>query len=462
MTSLIRYEYFGPVVWSSKKKKYFLLARPDMAKSLEAAVAAIKKDSFVKTDYPDGFGEELVGLGVSPDVREIHSPYADRLSGPFEVYFDYTWSCNLAREKCGLRSNCYAAPYLGHGTMPKEQVRSIMEQLNDWGMKRVHLAGGEPTIYRDHLDNYLGAAHEQGIETSMASNGTIMTEAVAKTILSHEIYSVSFSMDGYDEPSFAAVRGAGLFDNALRGVKTFLKARNEASSRTKVFLKMTYRPDTPSEGLENIIRLALDTGVDSVKLNNPEKCLFHEQGYYKKVREDYYRMAFIACRLRDKYADKIGVLTINNPLTGGCSEIGVPGAKGCIGGQELIAINPDGQVTPCLMHRLELGNIKEFASLRDLWARSSQLASYLDMSKKVSARCTGCNLYAGCRGGSHVRKIVQNEPLDKKRKTGFFENTYDPLCPKDYILAHPEIPIAFGTDRAELKHFKALKVAHSL
>lgn len=30
--------------------------------------------------------------------------------------------------------------------------------------------------------------------------------------------------------------------------------------------------------------------------------------------------------------------------------------RGCIGGQELLTINPDGRITPCLMNDTELGD----------------------------------------------------------------------------------------------------------
>lgn len=460
--AVVRYEFCGPVIWSFDKGKYFIPVVPDMNQITVRAIKDLKNDTYDARQYPAGFEQELRTLGLGGKVRELTSDSNNILSAPLEVYFDYTWSCNLANKKCGQKSNCYAAPYLGKMTMKPEQVRDIMSEMRDLGVMRVHLAGGEPTIFPVYLDNYMRAAYDNGLIASMASNGTLMSESTARMLLQYNIYSVSFGIDGHDEESYSAIRGEGVFAQAKQGLKTFLKVRDETGAKTLAFVKPTYGPNTRPENLEAMIQFALDNGADSVKLNNPERCLFHPKGYYGNIREDYYRMAFFAVYLREKYKDKISILTTTNPLTGGCREIGLPGFNGCIGGQELITINPNGQVTPCLMHRFDLGNVNNYQSIADLWHNSAELSVFRNLSAQKPTQCVDCNIYSSCRSGSNVRKIVQNEDFAKTRTTGRFKSTSDPLCPKEFMSTHPEAALSFAESKGKFRYFKAVHVAHSL
>ena len=98
--------------------------------------------------------------------------------GPPEIYFGYTWLCNLAKHQCGEGSFCYAAGFLGPTTMREKRVRKIMREFADWGVMRVHLAGGEPTINQHALANYLDSASENGLYGSLATNGLLINDEV--------------------------------------------------------------------------------------------------------------------------------------------------------------------------------------------------------------------------------------------------------------------------------------------
>ncbi|MEU9986950.1 radical SAM protein [Streptomyces sp. NPDC048045] len=460
---VVRHEFCGPLLWSNRRHAFFL-PRESSENSLVTRAIERKRAG---QDWDDGslpasLADDLRDLGLGGRIREIRSPYQNRLSGPLEIYFDYTWLCNLARHKCGQDSFCYAAEFLGPTTMREQRVRELMAELAQWGVMRVHLAGGEPTINKRALANYLDSAGEQGLYTSMATNGLLIDDETLDIILRNKLKSVSFSIDGASEETFAAVRGPGLFDKVVAALRYTVRRKRETGSDMRVCVKPTYTPSTPYSELEALVELGIDAGADVVKFANPERCLHHEQGFYSQQVDEYYAAIEFIGQLQKAYGSQISITNVSNPMAG-CGDIGIPGLSGCIGGQELIALNPDGSVTPCLMHPRKLGNIDDqFTGLRDFWNGSTQLTDFWKALEKPEG-CSGCDIYSSCRSGSTTRRIVQIGRFDPERTTGDFSAVKDPLCTRDYLARHPEKKLPEpAEDPTALRHFREIAVRHSL
>jgi MoaA/NifB/PqqE/SkfB family radical SAM enzyme len=436
---VVRNECFGPLVWSPVRNAYFI-ARDEARAAQAGDVLARRRVHGPSESAATEVEAELVELGIEGPVRFVDSPYTDRLSAPLEMYFDYTWVCNLAHRKCGQDSYCYAAEFLGKTTMPTDEVRRLIGELHEMGIMRLHLAGGEPTVNKAGLANYLDTAREHGMCTSMATNGLLLDEEGAEIILRNDLKSVSFSLDGASERTHAAVRGPGLFEKTLHSIRRLIRLRDAAGSSMAVCIKPTYEPATPDEELERILLLGIELGVDVVKFANPERCLHHEQGHYAKQVDGYYRKLRFIEHLEETYGHLVTITNVNNPLAG-CGDVGLPGLQGCIGAQELLAINPDGSATPCLMHPRPLGNVvDEFDGIRDFWANHSR-----------------------CRSGSTTRRVVELGQFNSTRTSGEFAATKDPLCPKDYLDRHPEMKLPPPRqDPDALAHFSEVAVRHSL
>jgi radical SAM protein with 4Fe4S-binding SPASM domain len=459
---LVRHEFCGPLLWSGREHAYFLPRdESDNAVVTDAVQRRIAGGDW-SAGLPDPIVADLRHLGLDGAVEEITSPYEQRLSAPLEIYFDYTWLCNLAKHKCGQDSFCYAAEFLGPTTLRDERVREVMAELAAWGVMRVHLAGGEPTINRRAFANYLDTASACGLYTSMATNGLLINDDILDVIFRNDLKSVSFSIDGATEETHGAVRGPGLFDKTVAAVRRTVRRKRELGSNLRVCVKPTYEPSTPHTELEALVELAISLEVDVIKFANPERCLHHEQGYYGSVVDDYYDNIEFIADLQRRYAGDIAITNVSNPMAG-CGDIGIPGLTGCVGGQELIALNPDGSVTPCLMHTRKLGNIDgEFTGLRDFWDGSRDLESFWgELSKPES--CAGCDIHSSCRSGSVTRRIVQIGWFNPDHTSGEFAAAKDPLCTRDYLARHPEKSLpAPVRDPGELRHFREIAVRHSL
>lgn len=462
--TIVRHEYFGPLVWSGAHNSYFIAKDGPDTPLVADAVGALRSGRSLDAQgaIPQTLLLDLSELAVDATAQHIDSPYSDRLSGPLECYFDYTWLCNLAKHKCGQDSFCYAADFLGPTTMREEKVRQFMAELGEWGVMRVHLAGGEPTINKKGLANYLDSATAAGLFSSMPTNGVLVDDEIIDIILRNTMKSVSFSIDGSTAERFAQVRGPGLFDRVLANFRRFVERKNAEKSDVKACVKPTYEPTTPRSELRDLVLMAIDLGADQIKFANPERCLRHEKGHYGKTVDEYYDNMQYITELQETYRDYISITNANNPVAG-CQDVGIPGLEGCIGGQELLTLNPDGSVTPCLMHHVDLGNVlHDYSTLREFWDKSTVLPEFWSALKKPSG-CNGCDIYSKCRSGSTTRRIVQIGRFNADKTTGDFAEEYDPLCPRDYMARHPEVKLGKPKPaKAELHHFKEVSILHSL
>ena len=415
---IVRHESMGTLIWSKKYKSYFILKNIEEEKELEEILKEEKRDGELY--------EEFVKIGFKGKKKEILSNNPQGLMAPLEYYFDFTNVCNL---QC---SHCYNRKNMNSDTMSKQQIERIITDMYNNGIMRVHLAGGEPTLFPEELDTYLATANKYGIVSSMATNGVCITEEICDIISRNHIMSITVSLESADEEKNAKIRGKGSLAQSIEGIKKLITYREQNHKDYLVGIKVSYDVETEKEDFEKLIQLAIQLKIDVLKFANPERCVFHERGYYYKNKEKYY--------------ENIKIITqISSPITN-CNNIGLPNMKGCIGAQELIAINAKGDITPCLMNNYYLGNVKDYHSISEVY-KSEKIKNYYKKIKNYN--CDGCDYHNQCRGGCQVRKIVQYGEIKDK----------DPLCPRNNKRIVDEL---LEKNTSEFKKFNKITVVHSL
>ena len=411
LAAVIRFENLGGIIWSPRFKRYYFLEQKISDELYEKIVNRGMKISEALNDMSQ-LKEKFYDIGVDDDARIIVNKNKTNrpLYAPLEYYFDYTNKCNL---RC---KDCYNKKHLGQTTMELDNIANIIKEMGELGIKRVYLAGGEPTIDIPALKTYIDTAYENGITTSMVTNGTLLTDELCRYLLSRELVDINVSIDGWDEESNKLRRNDGMFKEAVEGVKRLVKIKKELGNTvTEICVKPIIDRTQNEEFFEKMIALTLELKADKVKFANPERSLNHSRGYYSNDVDSYYRTIDLIASLKKKYADKLIVTNCTNPCVG-FKNIGIAGMHGCIGGQELIAIHADGRITPCLMNHIVLGNYNEYGSMKNFY-NTDNLEKY---AKRIDyPECYDCKLYASCRGGCQVRKIVQCGDTTGR----------DPICP---------------------------------
>ena len=94
----------------------------------------------------------------------------------------------------------------------------IMSEAASLGVERVALTGGEPALYGE-LEAVVAGGKERGLQVELVTNGYRFAEVYERLAAAgHPPDHVQFSLDGADEGTHDAVRGAGSFREVMRGV----------------------------------------------------------------------------------------------------------------------------------------------------------------------------------------------------------------------------------------------------
>lgn len=457
-STVVRHEDFGYLIWSPELDSYFLVNK-EVEDSLNLILHRKKTgETDIFRGIDNSFAQELKSMGFQEDVKEINNSLEDKLSAPLEVYYDFTFACNL---KC---SYCYNFYEDRQTTMSNENIEKVLTEMADNGVMRTHLAGGEPLIKYDKLQTYLQTAAKGGMNASVNSNGTLLTDELLNLIFDNDVKTLTFSLDGHTANLNDMYRGKGNFDKARAKAKMAKHEKNKKGNNLKLQYKAVHFFNTPLEVYEGLINLSIEDGMDRIQFHNPECSLDHPKGHYakKEIIEGYYERIKHLEKLKEKYGDQIDIWSPWNPITG-CRDIGIPGYTGCIGGQELIAINPKGDITPCLMNKYQLGNLFSDwdGKFSQFWRESKRLNEFQNQTSKIDPRCEPCEVYSQCRGGRKTRIIVNNRDGNSERPVLLSDiSGYDPYCAKDF-MQEKEFPLK-REDFVPMNNLKQIYVAHSL
>jgi len=458
--TIIREEDFGLLIWSPKLDSYFLPDQ-DVVNDIRQ-ILKIKERGLTETTWQQEFDKTLVAdlltIGFESDVKYLNRSLESRLSAPLDIYYDYTHACNL---RC---SYCYNYFVDRKVTMSEDQIVQVLTQMSENGVMKTHLAGGEPMINLRGFETYLRTAEEVGMNVSVNCNGTLVTEKALEVVFNYGIITLTFSIDGPDAQTHDFYRGEGNFEKTRRNAKITAQEKKVRGNGPKLQYKAIHMFNTPFDVYKGLVEVAIADNMDRIQFHNPECSIYHPRGYYAnpEVIKGYYERVQYVAKLQEMYPE-IEIWNMWNPLVG-CADIGLPGYHGCIGGQELIAIDAEGNIKPCLMNKYDLGNFFTdwVGNFRRFWTESELLADYQKMVNQVDPHCEPCEIYSQCRGGRKTRTITQNrdnylsEPIKLEDMIG-----YDPYCPIDFINNQSKINIPKKREY-RLNHFRRINIAHTL
>ncbi len=351
---------------------------------------------------------------------------------------------------CNLRCiHCYAdAKDKPHPEeLTTEEAKRVIDDLAEMGVPVLLFSGGEPYMREDLFE--LGIyAREKGIRTVISSNGTLITEELARKTKEAGFSYVGVSLDGGNPGVNDKFRGLkGAFDMALEGI------RNLKKHKVKVGLRFTitaYNYETIPELFEVMER----EGINRI-------CFYHlvYSGRGKKLTRaeltpeetrSVVDMIIEKVRELDKRGKLIEVLTVDNHADGPYlylkmlkedpqraeqiyELLKLNGGNGS--GTRIANIDWLGNVHPDqFWWNHTLGNVKE-RPFSEIWYDESNefLMKLKEKKKWVKGRCASCRFLDICGGNFRARaEAVYGDPWAE-----------DPAC----YLTDEEI----GLERAEVK-----------
>jgi len=138
--------------------------------------------------------------------------------------------------------------------------KALIRDLADFGVPVILFSGGEPLLRKD-LFPLASLARELGIRVALSTNGTLITDQVAREIKEIDFAEVGISLDGIGANNDRFRGRDGAFEAALAGI------RNCVARGLRVSLRLTITRFNYQE-IPAIFRLVEAEGIDRV-------CFYH-------------------------------------------------------------------------------------------------------------------------------------------------------------------------------------------
>jgi radical SAM protein with 4Fe4S-binding SPASM domain len=341
------------------------------------------------------------------------------IAPPYLVSYSITKKCNL---KC---KHCYsdATDTQAQDELSTIETKKLLDDLAKWGIRLLIFDGGEPLCRNDFFE-IVKYASEKGIRIVVGSNGTLIDIEMANRMKNAGIQMVQISIDGAKPETHDSFRGEkGAFYRAMQGVKACREVN--LPFQFGMVIRKQSLPEIP-----DMLKLAVESGADAieffdlvqvprVKKNCPEEILSKSER--KNVMEWLAEaqidcpivMRVPGCPMYPLILKEKGIQPKHFPIhvlqripyyNRGCAA-GMPSGY--------ITILPNGDVIPCMLLQVKLGNIREKSIIR-IWEDSPLLAK-LRSRELLEGECGKCihrDICAGCRGRAYEETgdIMASDP----------------------------------------------------
>ena len=150
----------------------------------------------IKRDYLFYFSRSLNQVRVAPEMIQLM----------------LTSRCNIKCKICDVWKQEFREE------LATDEVKSLIDQAIDMGIKTIYFTGGEALLRKDifELINY---ASRPGIITTVNTNGSFITEGFAREIVSSKLRNINFSIDGATPEMHNSIRGDNVFEKAIKAIE---------------------------------------------------------------------------------------------------------------------------------------------------------------------------------------------------------------------------------------------------
>ena len=300
-----------------------------------------------------------------------------------------TNSCNM---KC---KNCYVGQKKEYIDFSMFQ-RHILSEFINLGGESIGFSGGEPLLF-SQINACIKTAAEVGLETSLVTNGILLTKEKAFELKTLGLSRVQISLDVGNREENDNLRQDGGFETV---VKQAIPSAIAAGLRTTlVAVPNIYL----MQGLKEYLDLAAELGVNAVYFRR--RIEMGDNLLSEHTKETYYLF------LQELESQK---KNYNFPIFSGEPMQSVIRLKkekrnidklfaGCSAGITSLAVQTNGTVYPCTRLPISLGNVRN-EGLMSIWQKNSVLCEL--RLRRINGKCGSCQykyVCGGCRAATYYQ-----------------------------------------------------------
>lgn len=342
----------------------------------------------------------------------------DGLLSPTMPYHMVWLATNACNARCVHCSSDAAKP------LPDEldtaEAKRMFEDLARCGVFDVAISGGEPLVRRDIYD-IIEHAVACRVRVGLGSNGSTITREVAQRLKAIGLDRLQISIDGLEPTHDRARRWKGLFRISERAVLRGI----EAGLHVHVCFT-AHRLN--HHDLEGVVEQCITWGVRRFNMSrfvptgrgDADLDLTPLEWKALVARFDAVRAAYSG---RIEFSTHLAQSILNDPALD-CRS----GFVGCQAGRGQGCIGPQGDVTPCVMLPVRIGNIRG-RSLRDVW-ESSDLIHALHDRSTLGGWCNSCSYIEKCGGCRAVAYSYTGNALAADPRCWLHARENPPIAPR--------------------------------
>jgi len=318
------------------------------------------------------------------------------LDAPICLTWELTYACNLECIHC-LSSSGRRDPR----ELDTPQAKAVIDELRRLQVFYVNIGGGEPMVRRDFFE-IVSHAVDNGVGVKFSTNGAFIDADAARRLAAMDYLDIQISIDGADEPTNDAVRGAGSFATARRAMDNLAASGfgpfkiSVVVTRHNVAQLDAFKALADSYGAQlRITRLRpAGRGADT----------WHQLHPTNVQQREIHRWLL---------AHGENVLTGDSFFHLNAFGESLPGLNMCGAGRVVCLIDPVGDVYACpfVIHSdFRAGNVLDAGGFTRVW-RESDLFRELREPQGAGA-CASCGAWDACQGGCMAAKFFTGLPLD--------------------------------------------------
>jgi len=324
---------------------------------------------------------EYTPSGLSPYANLIARSWNSAM--PMTALWEITYACN---HKCAF---CYNCPERGRRELSKDQIIEGLHKIADLGCIFLVLSGGEPLTRPDFFD-IAWAGKRLGFALRVYTNGYLVDEIVARKMRDLMPFEIEVSFHGSRAETFDKLTGVpGSFERVLQGI------RNLRAQGLKVNMKCPITRWNQSE-LREIKALAESLGC-------------HAEFDAVITPRDDGDTSPLALQADREFLEKLW-----SPEYADITHEEVPVPRNdtivqanCGTGRSTVALDPYGNIYPCVQWRRSAGLITEVQDMRALWKESPVLNEVrriaLEIPKTTLKTCESGEFCSFCPGVAEVQ-----------------------------------------------------------
>lgn len=179
------------------------------------------------------------------------------LIAPDSIQLNFLFRCNLSCRMCKM----------GDRDPQKElslsDLKKIVNEASDLGVKEALILGGEPFLRPDLFD-LIKHINSRKMKSIVVTNGTLLTEENLEKVKESKLFHIAVSLDAADDKTMSAIRGAGVFGEIIANVERFQKKKNKEKDFHTGISNCVTIMDQNIAGLFDIVKLSKRIGFYDV------------------------------------------------------------------------------------------------------------------------------------------------------------------------------------------------------